>query len=180
VTALHRLVAAQLSKATLPSGDVDHTLLCELMSTCYEEMERDRKRVDRANKLMQEELAGLTGDLERLVDQFRVQNLNFQAALDTMSQGLCLLDAEGRLIVANRRFLQIYGLSVDIGAPGARWRQSWTECRPTLPARLPGVDLGAPKSIVDQKLNDARIIRIAHETSRTRRLCGHLRGHHRA
>jgi hypothetical protein len=45
---MHRLVAAQLAKATR-SGEVDHGLLCELMSTCYEEMERDRKRVDRAN-----------------------------------------------------------------------------------------------------------------------------------
>jgi len=65
---LHNLVAAQLAKATQPSGEVDPAVLCELMSTCYEEMERDRKRIDRANKLMQEELTELTGDLERLIE----------------------------------------------------------------------------------------------------------------
>ncbi len=60
----------------------------------------------------------MTGDLERLVEETRMQNLHFQAALDNMSQGLCLLDAEGRLTVANRRFLHIYGLSADAGTSG--------------------------------------------------------------
>jgi PAS domain-containing protein len=101
---LHRLISTQLAKATRPTGEVDPALLCELMSTCYEEMELDRKRVDRANKLMQEELTEATDDLERVVEELRQQNLRFQAALDNMSQGLCLMDAEGRLTVANQRF----------------------------------------------------------------------------
>jgi PAS domain S-box-containing protein len=164
VTAPHRLVATQLAKATRPSGDVDHKLLCELMSTCYEELERDRKRVDRANKLMQEELVELTGDLERMVDDTRVQNLHFQAALDNMSQGLCLLDAEGRLTVANRRFLQIYGLTDELGTPG----------RPI--AEILGASAvlqfsegylalsSAPRTgTMHQRLNDGRILLIAHE-----------------
>ena len=116
--ALHRLINIQLAKATGPTGELDQVLLCELMSTCYEEMELDRKRVDRANKLMQEELTELTDDLERVVEELRLQNLRFQAALDNMSQGLCLIDAEGRLTVANQRFLNIYDLGANAAAPG--------------------------------------------------------------
>ncbi|WP_245516703.1 EAL domain-containing protein [Methylobacterium segetis] len=41
-------------------------------------------------------------------------NLRLDAALDNMSQGLCLYDAEQRLMVANRRYGEIYGL-----APGS-------------------------------------------------------------
>ena len=67
MNALHRLVTTQLAKSTTPDGEVDTELLCGLMSTCYEELERNRKRVDRANKLMQEELEQLTGDMERLI-----------------------------------------------------------------------------------------------------------------
>ena len=107
MSGLHRLVITQLAKAARAPGEVDCELLSQLMSACYEEMERDRKRVDRANKLMQEELEQLTGDMERLIEELRVQNVHFQGALDNMTQGLCLLDAQGRLIVANRRFMQI-------------------------------------------------------------------------
>jgi PAS domain S-box-containing protein len=164
VTALHTLVTAQLTKATQPSGEVDLTLLCELMSTCYEEMERDRKRVDRANKLMQEELAELTGDLERLVEELRVQNLHFQAALDNMSQGLCLVDAEGRLTVANRRFLEIFGLAAQAARPGRSMAQilgesGLLECSQRYlaltSARLTGT--------LQEELLNGRAIQIAHE-----------------
>ena len=37
-------------------------------------------------------------------------NLRLDAALDNMSQGLCLYDAENRLQVVNRRFCEIFGL----------------------------------------------------------------------
>jgi len=163
VTALHRLVSAQLAKATR-AGEVDHVLLCQLMSTCYEEMERDRKRVDRANMLMQEELTQLTGDLERLVEQTRLQNLHFQAALDNMSQGLCLLDAEGRLTVANRRFLQIYGLSGDAGTPGRPMVEILGESA-VLPSTQGYVALASARDTgtLHQELSDGRTILIAHQ-----------------
>ena len=44
----------------------------------------------------------------------RETNLRLDAALDNMTQGLCLYDAEGRLMVVNRRYSEIYNL-----APGA-------------------------------------------------------------
>ena len=34
-------------------------------------------------------------------------------ALDNMSQGLCMLDSSGRLLIYNRRYLEMYGLSAD-------------------------------------------------------------------
>jgi methyl-accepting chemotaxis protein len=40
------------------------------------------------------------------------------AALNNMSQGLCLFDADRRLAVFNRRYLEIYGLSPDEVKPG--------------------------------------------------------------
>ena len=164
MTALHRLVSTQLAKATRPSGEVDSALLCELMSTCYEEMELDRKRVDRANKLMQEELAELTGDLERLVEALRVQNLHFQAALDNMSQGLCLLDAEGRLTVANQRFLQIYGLGANAGAPGRSMADILGHSA-VLESPQGYLTLTSTREAgtLLQELSDGRFIRIAHE-----------------
>jgi len=48
----------------------------------------------------------------------QTQNDRFNAALNNMSQGLCLLDAERRLIVYNKRFLELLQLDPDRVAPG--------------------------------------------------------------
>ena len=40
-------------------------------------------------------------------------------ALDNMTQGVVMFDAAGRLVVSNKRYLEIYGLSSDIIKPGA-------------------------------------------------------------
>ena len=164
MTALHTLVTTQLAKATLPSGEVDHALLCALMSTCYEEMERDRKRVDRGTKLMMEELTELTAEMERLIEELRVQNLNFQAALDNMSQGLCLLDAEGRLTVANRRFLEIYSLSAEAASPGRSMAQILGES-PNVEDYYGYLTLTSARQTgtLYQQLTDERVVQIVHE-----------------
>ncbi|MGH6739077.1 MAG: putative bifunctional diguanylate cyclase/phosphodiesterase, partial [Bradyrhizobium sp.] len=51
--------------------------------------------------------------------RLRQTNLRLDAALDNMSQGLCLFDAQNRLEVINRRFYEIFGLSRDLIEPGA-------------------------------------------------------------
>ncbi|MBC7800878.1 MAG: EAL domain-containing protein [Gemmatimonadaceae bacterium] len=45
-------------------------------------------------------------------------NKRFDMALSHMSQGLCFFDGERRLIVANRRYAEIYGLDADQLGPG--------------------------------------------------------------
>jgi len=45
-------------------------------------------------------------------------NKRFNAALASMSQGFCLFDAEGRLVICNARFREIYGYSEDLTQPG--------------------------------------------------------------
>lgn len=161
---LHRLVAKQLAKATEASGEVNHLLLCELMSNCYEEMEIDRRRVDRANKLMQEELTELTDELERMIDSTRVQNVRFQAALDNMSQGLCLLDAQGHLTVGNRRFLRMFNLSDEDATVGLTISQvlgastALTDTREYI-----ALTSAAQPGALRLHLTDGRIIQVAHE-----------------
>ena len=45
-------------------------------------------------------------------------NMQIDAALHNMSQGLCMFDADGRLVVANERYIAIYGLSAEVIKPG--------------------------------------------------------------
>src|SRR4029079_10741634 len=48
----------------------------------------------------------------------REQKLQLDTALNNMSQGLNMFDAAGRLVVHNKRYLEMYGLSSEIVKPG--------------------------------------------------------------
>jgi PAS domain-containing protein len=48
-------------------------------------------------------------------------NRRFGAALDNMAQGLALFDADDRLLVANRRALELLRLPPEAAAPGVSW-----------------------------------------------------------
>ncbi len=53
--------------------------------------------------------------------QLTEQNRRFNAALDNMCQGLSMYDKDGRLLVCNRRFLEIYDLPEEMGQAGTRF-----------------------------------------------------------
>jgi diguanylate cyclase (GGDEF)-like protein len=61
-------------------------------------------------------LAEKAAELERM-------NERFDVALNNMSQGLCMFDAEQKVVVSNARFGQIYHLSLDQIKPGTSLRQ---------------------------------------------------------
>ena len=44
-------------------------------------------------------------------------------ALDHMSQGLCMFDAAGRIVVCNRQYLRMYKLSPEVVKPGCTLRE---------------------------------------------------------
>jgi methyl-accepting chemotaxis protein len=48
----------------------------------------------------------------------RRRNRQISTAIDNMSQGLCMFDSSARLVVGNRRYLEIYGLSPEKTKPG--------------------------------------------------------------
>ena len=50
--------------------------------------------------------------------KLQATNISLDAALENMSQGLCLYGADGRLTVVNRRFAEIYGLDPGTVRPG--------------------------------------------------------------
>src|SRR5262245_54297705 len=46
----------------------------------------------------------------------------FETALNNMSQGLCMFDADANLVVCNDRYIEMYGLSREVVAPGVNLR----------------------------------------------------------
>jgi len=61
--------------------------------------------------------------LEVRVAALEAQAERYQAALDAISQGVAFFDRERRLILANRRYAEIYRLSPDRLPPGATLRE---------------------------------------------------------
>jgi diguanylate cyclase (GGDEF)-like protein len=60
---------------------------------------------------------------ESLSEQLQRQKQHLDVALGHMSQGLCLFDADQRVIIANRRYADMYDLPPDLIEPGTTLRQ---------------------------------------------------------
>src|SRR3984957_2143378 len=110
---------AQLEPALRGSADAEHVLMrCdnELHATREALMVNGRwLRISRSPTQDQGFIV-LCSDISHLKAQewsLRETNLLLDVALDSMSQGLCLYDAQNRLEVFNRRFLEILRLPAD-------------------------------------------------------------------
>jgi diguanylate cyclase (GGDEF)-like protein len=77
---------------------------------------RDRKRFN-TRLAQQNEL------LRQREEELNRQIARFDAALSNMSQGLCMFDADYRLVVCNARYLQMYRLTAAQTQPGTTFRQ---------------------------------------------------------
>jgi PAS domain S-box-containing protein len=56
--------------------------------------------------------------LERVLSEQKAENLRFDTAINNMSQGLCFFDSDGRLIVCNHRYADLYKLPRALMKPG--------------------------------------------------------------
>ncbi|MDP3691584.1 EAL domain-containing protein [Bradyrhizobium sp.] len=54
--------------------------------------------------------------------RLKLQKQQLDTALNNMTQGLVLYDASARIILCNRRYIDMYGLSTDIVRPGCHFR----------------------------------------------------------
>jgi len=80
--------------------------------------------VSLVTRLHADELALLLTSRERaaMAEALACQNERFEAALDNMSHGLCMFDAAHRVVVHNRRYVELCGDSEGNVAPGTPLR----------------------------------------------------------
>jgi diguanylate cyclase (GGDEF)-like protein/PAS domain S-box-containing protein len=100
-------------------------------------------------------------------------NLRLDAALDNMSQGLCLYDADNRLKVVNRRFFEIFGLSPARVQPGMTFREILElsvmagnhvgKTAPELIAEQEGFVSQRAQGTQFQELGHGRVVAMAHQ-----------------
>jgi diguanylate cyclase (GGDEF)-like protein len=61
--------------------------------------------------------------IEQSEEMLREQHLRLSTAIGNMSQGLLMFDAEGRLLVCNDRYIEMYRLPRDVVKPGCTFDQ---------------------------------------------------------
>ena len=79
------------------------------------DLRRASEGLERANGevgVVNAELQQRNAVLQRRDREIGIQNARFDAALNNMSQALCMVDAGERLVVCNQRFADLFGLSV--------------------------------------------------------------------
>src|SRR5450759_3878289 len=62
-----------------------------------------------------------------------VQNRRLSNAIDNMTQGLCMFDAQGSIVLTNRRYIGMYNLSPEIVRPGCSLQEPVSYTHLTLP-----------------------------------------------
>ena len=68
----------------------------------------------------QASLAEREGKLSEKSRELEHANRTIDAALNNMSQGLSMIDPEGRIVICNERYVRMYDVPPDIVRPGAR------------------------------------------------------------
>ncbi len=112
-------------------------------------------------------------EMLRISQQLHARNLQFDTALTNMVQGLCMFDKDQKLIVVNKRYLDVYGFSADIVKPGITLRElmqysvslgNYTaeEAERALAERNDPDQL-SKRSVIKQRLKDGRVIAVMNE-----------------
>jgi signal transduction histidine kinase len=110
---------------------------------------------------------------QALSDELRTQYLRFDAALNNMIQGLCMFDADQKLIVCNARYLLMYGFSPEVVKPGIKLREIMEysvslgnyrrEDAPRAIEERPDTADKREQAVLRQRLNDGRVIAVMHQ-----------------
>ena len=112
-------------------------------------------------------------ELQRTGAILKEKNRQFDIALDNMTQGLTLYDSEHRLVVANRRYAELYSLPPELLRPGTPLREimeyslSIGNYAPeagaqALAERMSVVNDGR-RRIFHQRLANGRIVEVIHQ-----------------
>src|SRR5262249_23753456 len=106
-----RIAGVPLASMALAAATAGLALLAVGLSEMLAGRQRARRVRDLGQAIAQSE--------EKLHEQHRL----LDTALNNMSQGLVMFDAEARMVVCNRRYIEMYGLSPDVVKPGCTLTQ---------------------------------------------------------
>ncbi len=117
-------------------------LICDVAAGRYEDAVEGTDRADEVGDIaravvilqasarerdsLRENIEIKNNRLKRQETELREQNVLFDAALNNMSHGLCMFDSDQRLIVSNRRYLELFDITLNEARPGMAWVEMFT------------------------------------------------------
>lgn len=126
---LSRLIVPPVRRAVevaeaIAGGKLDNEVCVKAGGSAGVKGPRETAQLLRALSVMQGSIAGAMARIRALMDEqaashagaLAAEHTRLEAALENMNQGLCLFEPDGRLAVANRRFVAMFGAA----APGDR------------------------------------------------------------
>jgi diguanylate cyclase (GGDEF)-like protein/PAS domain S-box-containing protein len=115
---------------------------------------------------------------ERAGEELKEQHRRFDVALENMAHGLCMFDADWRVIVCNKRYIDMFGMSTAVVRPGVTMRQvlehsialgNYRHLNATVDELFRHLvdTLTTEKNlIINRSLSDGRLIKVTHEPMR--------------
>jgi diguanylate cyclase (GGDEF)-like protein len=133
-TPLRKILETHLRKGdTNDPGIDDHIDACLNLPTQTHLLQDGRTVFIRRNKIPEggwiathEDITELKRHQDMLVaktNELEQMNARFEAAINNMSLGVCVFDADQKLVVSNRRYGEVYHLSLDQVMPGTSLRE---------------------------------------------------------
>jgi diguanylate cyclase (GGDEF)-like protein/PAS domain S-box-containing protein len=89
-----------------------------VLAEAFAKLHEQAGELEAAKAELESKVADRTLQLSEAAIELAMSNARFEAAIGNMSQGLCMLDAEQKVVVCNARFREIYGLGEDQVQPG--------------------------------------------------------------
>jgi diguanylate cyclase (GGDEF)-like protein/PAS domain S-box-containing protein len=87
-----------------------------------EALEAAQQHLQESTKAREQAESALAA-LDRRDAELSEQNRLFNAALENMTQGLCMFDEDQKLLVCNERYIEMYGLSKELARRGTPFRK---------------------------------------------------------
>ena len=118
---LHPLLGRVLRKigaspAETPSPEVWRELL-KVVSRTYQEADQDRYTLERSIEISSREMQGLYQDLQTRTESERAEkDAILRATLESTIHGILVVDVDRKVIAANKRFAELWGLSEGVMA----------------------------------------------------------------
>ena len=114
VCGLIMMVSMVIDARTLAQTNTDLQVIAGSLETTKVELESANRGINTANAEL-----NLHNQILKMRDkEMRVQNVRFDAALNNMSHGLCMAGKDGRLIVCNDQFRQLFNIDPETARPG--------------------------------------------------------------
>ena len=112
-------------------------------------------------------------DILKMTQELRGKNIQFETALNSMVQGLCMFDDQQTLLVVNRQYLDMYGFDPEIVKSGIKLREimeysvsigNYTdEDAARAIAERPDHAKLRERATLKQRLRDGRVIAVMHQ-----------------